>query len=155
MSAETLELLAGSPFFEGFDPQDLAELASHARMIAFQSTERVFAEGDPATAFFLLVSGAVELSFDTQADKEGPNLVVQTVTHVGHPIGWLAMVEPYAYRATATAREPTRLLAVDRDVLEHQAKAHPSFGVALMRAIVGVVGDRLLRRRRAGHPRSA
>jgi CRP-like cAMP-binding protein/1-acyl-sn-glycerol-3-phosphate acyltransferase len=143
MSAETLELLAGSPFFEGFDPRDLAELASHARVIAFQASELVFAEADPATALFLLVSGAVELSFAAQADKERPSLAVQILTHAGHPIGWSAMVEPYAYRATATAREPTQLLALDRDVLERQAKAHPRFGVALMRAIVGVVGDRL------------
>src|SRR6266498_1138272 len=143
MSAETLELLAGSPFFEGFDPQDLAELAGHARMIAFQAAERVFAEAEPATALFLLVSGAVELSFAPQADQEGPGLAVQTITHVGHPIGWSSMVEPYAYRATATARAPTRLLALDREVLERQAKANPRFGVALMRAILGVVGDQL------------
>jgi CRP-like cAMP-binding protein/1-acyl-sn-glycerol-3-phosphate acyltransferase len=143
MSGETLELLANSPFFEGFDPQDLAELASHARMVTFQATERVFAEGDPATAFFLLVSGAVELSFATQADQRCPEQPVQTITHVGHPIGWSAMVEPYAYRATAAARQPTRLLTLDRNVLERQAKANPRFGVALMRAIVGVVGDRL------------
>lgn len=107
MSAETLELLAGSPFFEGFDPQDLAELASHARMIAFQATERVFAEGDPATAFFLLVSGAVGLSFAAEVGKEHPSLAVQTIAHAGHPIGWSAMVEPYVYRATATARTST------------------------------------------------
>src|SRR6266498_2402228 len=92
MSAETLELLAGSPFFEGFDPQDLAELAGHARMIAFQAAERVFAEAEPATALFLLVSGAVELSFATQADQEGPGLAGRTITHVGHPIGGSALV---------------------------------------------------------------
>jgi CRP-like cAMP-binding protein len=143
MSAETLELLAGSPFFEGFDPQDLAELAGHASVVTFQAGQRVFAEAEPATALFLLVSGAVELSFATRADKEGPGLAVQTVTHAGYPIGWSAMVEPYSYRATATALQPTRLLALDRDVLERQAKAHPRFGVALMRAILGVVGDRL------------
>jgi CRP-like cAMP-binding protein/1-acyl-sn-glycerol-3-phosphate acyltransferase len=143
VSAETLELLAGSPFFEGFDPRDLAELAGHARMVAFGAGERVFAEGEPATALFLLVSGAVELSFSGQASQKGPGVAVQTVTYAGHPIGWSAMVEPYAYRATATAREATLLVALDRDVLERQAKARPSFGAALMRAVVGVVGDRL------------
>jgi CRP-like cAMP-binding protein/1-acyl-sn-glycerol-3-phosphate acyltransferase len=143
VTAETLELLAHSPFFEGFDPQDLAELASYARMVAFEAGERVFAEGEPATGLFLLTSGAVELSFGRQAGQKSPGLAVQTVTHAGQPIGWSAMVEPYAYRATATAREATRLLALDRDLLERQAKARPRFGVALMRAVLGVVGDRL------------
>jgi len=143
VSAETLELLAGSPFFEGFDPRDLAELASHARMVAFGAGERVFAEGEPATALFLLISGTVELSFGGQAGQKRPGVAVQTVTHVGHPMGWSAVVEPYAYRATATAREATRLLTLDRDLLEGQARARPSFGAALMRAVVGVIGDRL------------
>jgi CRP-like cAMP-binding protein/1-acyl-sn-glycerol-3-phosphate acyltransferase len=143
VTAETLELLADSPFFEGFDPQDLAELASHARMVAFAAGSRVFAQGEPATALFLLASGAVELSFGAQAGQNSPGVAVQTLTHAGHPIGWSAMVEPYAYRATATAREATRLLALDRDLLERQAKARPRLGVALMRAIIGVVGDRI------------
>ncbi len=141
MSAETLALLSGSPFVEGFDPQDLAELAGHARIAAFQPGEQVFAEGTPATALYLLVSGAVELSFAGPAG--GEDVAVQTVTHAGHPLGWSAMVEPYAYRATATATQATRLLALDRDLLEDHACAHPAFGVALMRAIIGVVGDRL------------
>ena len=114
MTAETLELLADSLFFERFDPQDLAELAGHARMVAFGADERVFAEGEPATALFLLVSGAVELSFAGQAGQNSPGVAVQTVTHLGHPIGWSAMVEPYVYRATATAREASRLLELGR-----------------------------------------
>ena len=143
MTAETLELLADSLFFERFDPQDLAELAGHARMVAFGADERVFAEGEPATALFLLVSGAVELSFAGQAGQNSPGVAVQTVTHLGHPIGWSAMVEPYVYRATDTAREATRLLVLDRDLLEGHARTHPAFGAALMRAIIGLVGDRL------------
>jgi CRP-like cAMP-binding protein/1-acyl-sn-glycerol-3-phosphate acyltransferase len=143
MSAEPLALLADSPFLAGFDPQDLAVLAGHARMVTFKADERIFAQGEPATALFLLASGAVELSFAGPAGQGDPGLAVQTVTHAGYPIGWSAMVEPYAYRATATAREATRLLVLNRDLLEGHARAHPAFGVALMRAIVGVIGDRL------------
>jgi CRP/FNR family cyclic AMP-dependent transcriptional regulator len=143
VSAAPLALLADSPFLAGFDPQDLAELAGHARMVAFQADERIFAQGEPAAAFFLFASGAVELSFGGQAGQGDRGLTVQTVTHVGHPVGWSAMVEPYAYRATATAREATQLLALDRDLLEGHARARPAFGAALMRAILGLVGDRL------------
>jgi Acyltransferase len=52
-------------------------------------------------------------------------------------------VAPYRYRATAVALEPTRLLALAREALERQAAARPRFGLALMRAVVGVAGDRL------------
>ncbi len=140
MSAAPLHLLSDSPFFEGFDPRDLAELSRHARMVAVEAGARIFTEGEPATSFFLLASGAVEISF---AGPAGQNTVVQTVTHAGHPVGWSAMVEPYVNRATATAREATRLLELGRDVLEGYTRADPAFGAALMRAVIGLVGDRL------------
>ena len=100
----------------------------------------MFTQGNPATCLYLLVAGTVELSVGREG---GPGLVVETVTHQGYPIGWSAMVEPYVYRATATAREPTRLVAIGREALEHQARANPGFGMTLMRAVVGIVGDRL------------
>ena len=136
--AEALERLLGSPFLEGFDPRDLAELARRATVVSFEESERVFTQGNPATCLYLLVAGAVELG-----KGGGPAMVVQTVTHEGHLIGWSAMVTPYIYRATATAREPTRLLAIGREVLEQQARANPGFWMTLMRAVLGIVGDRL------------
>jgi CRP-like cAMP-binding protein/1-acyl-sn-glycerol-3-phosphate acyltransferase len=140
-SAGALEQLEGAPFFEGFDHRDLAELARHATTRTFDPGARVFTEGDPATALFLLVAGTVELSVGLPAG--GTVMVVQSVTHAGYPIGWSSLVAPYAYRATATAREPTRLLRLGRDALERYARAHPAVGVALMRAVIGVAGDRL------------
>jgi CRP-like cAMP-binding protein len=139
--AEALEHLLGSPFLEGFDPRDLAELARRATLVGFDESERVFTQGNPATCLYLLVAGTVELSVGGMGG--GPALVVQTVTHQGYPIGWSAMVEPHVYRATATARRPTRLLAIGREALEHRARANPGFGMTLMRAVVGMVGDRL------------
>ena len=139
--AEALEHLLGSPFLEGFDPRDLAELAPRATVVSFEESERVFTQGNPATCLYLLVAGAVELSVEGKGG--GPAMVVQTVTHEGHPIGWSAMVAPHLYRATAIARGPTRLLAIGRETLEQQARASPGFGMTLMRAVLGIVGDRL------------
>jgi CRP-like cAMP-binding protein len=139
--AEALGQLLGSPFFEGFDPRDLAELARGAAVVAFDTYERVFLQGDAATSLFLLVDGTVELLVGSPAG--GPTLVVQTVAHQGYPLGWSAMVAPFTYRATATALAPTRLLAISQDALRRQAAARPEFGMTLMRAVVGVVGDRL------------
>ena len=98
--AEALGQLLGSPFFEGFDPRDLADLARTATVVAFDRYERVFLQGDPATSLFLLVEGSVELRVGRPA--EGPTLVVQTVIHPGYPLGWSAVVAPFTYRATAT-----------------------------------------------------
>ncbi|HKE99649.1 MAG TPA: cyclic nucleotide-binding domain-containing protein [Actinomycetes bacterium] len=145
-------LLERSPFFEGFAPDDLAALAAAARVVPFGAGERVFAEGEPATTLYLLVAGAVRLAFtppageappDGPVERRGGGLPLQLVGHAGYPIGWSALVEPYAYRATATATRPTRLLALDRACLEERSRARPAFGVALARAVLGLVGDRL------------
>jgi CRP-like cAMP-binding protein/1-acyl-sn-glycerol-3-phosphate acyltransferase len=139
--AEALGQLLGSSFFEGFDPRDLAALARRASVVPFDTHERVFLQGDPATSLFLLVSGSVELRVGRPVG--GPALAVQTVTHQGYPLGWSVMVAPFTYRATATALEPTRLLAISQDALQRQASARPEFGMTLMGAVVGIVGDRL------------
>jgi hypothetical protein len=63
VSATALELLADAPFFEGFDPEELAALARRARTVELAAGQPLFAEGEPATAFYLLASGAVEVAF--------------------------------------------------------------------------------------------
>jgi CRP-like cAMP-binding protein len=138
---EALGQLLGSPFFEGSAPRDLADLARGAAVVPFDRHERVFLQGDPATSLFLLVDGSVELRVGRPLG--GPTLVTQTVGHAGYPLGWSALVAPHTYRATATALAPTRLLAISQDALRRQADARPEFGMTLMRAVVGIVGDRL------------
>lgn len=140
MTATNLAVLEQSPFFERLEPRSLKELAARAERRAFEDGQTIFTEGAPATTFYLLVSGSVLLSYGT-GDEEAAAL--QTISHPGDPIGWSAIVEPYAYRATATARETTDLLALDHDVLDRQAEAHSEFGAAIMRAVIGVVGERL------------
>jgi hypothetical protein len=61
---EALEHLLGSPFLEGFDPRDLAELARRATVVGFEESEPVFTQGNPATCLYLLVAGTVELSVE-------------------------------------------------------------------------------------------
>lgn len=71
MSAEGVELLAGSPFFEGFDRSDVAELAGQARMVAFEAGERVFAEGEPPLTQYALDCRAPSLTCATLTGRRG------------------------------------------------------------------------------------
>ena len=143
MSRRAQRVLENSPFFEGFAQNDIAQLATLAKFLRYEAGQEIFAEDELAEQFYVLVSGAVELSFGASWAADAQVTHVQTVSHPGYPLGWSSMVEPYAYRATATARAHTRLLALPRDVLEEHANKNPEFGVALMRAIIGLVGDRV------------
>jgi CRP-like cAMP-binding protein/1-acyl-sn-glycerol-3-phosphate acyltransferase len=129
------DALRASSFFDAIGPRDLEALATGTRWLSYEAGELIFSEGEPATRFYVLVEGSVQLCVSSES--------LQSIRHAGDPIGWSALLEPYAYRATATAREPTRLLALDRDMLDRRARVRPVFGAALMRALIGLGGDRL------------
>jgi len=142
VTRSVLDALEEAPFFAGTGASHRAALATDAEWVSYRPGERIFGEGEAATRFLLLEDGAVALSFCAGPGDTQPSSL-QTVRHRGQPLGWSALVEPYAYRATATARQPTRLLSIHRDVLERRAVAHPDFGAALLTALLGLVGDRL------------
>ena len=128
MSRRAQRVLENSPFFEGFAQSDIAQLATLAKFLRYEAGQEIFAEEELAEQFYVLVSGAVELSFGGPWAADAQVTHVQTVSQPGYPLGWSSMVEPYAYRATATARAHTRLLAFPRDVLEEYANKNPEFG---------------------------
>src|SRR4051794_6075463 len=135
MSKRAERVLAGAPFFEQFPPEEIAQLATWAKFVRYEGGAQICAEGEPSTMFSVLVAGAVDLSHRTST--------LHAINPSGYPLGWSSLVEPYAYRATATARGRTTLLVLSRDDLERYARENPRFGVALMRGVIGLIGDRV------------
>lgn len=145
------DFLLSSPFFEHFPEADREALAAHARMEFVQAGYPILSENDRADVLYMLVVGKVRLSFDmpgTPFELGAPGsakVLIRTITEPGRVIGWSAMVEPYHYRATATALEDCQLLAFDREWLEAHSEKEPEFGVRLMSQILWVLGNRLSR----------
>jgi CRP-like cAMP-binding protein len=150
----TLELLRESPFFEGMEREHLEHFAAHARRETFEPGETVIRQGDPATAFYVLDSGKIELSFakvgaeiGAPAEEAGPETEGRTLPHLvghrGYPVGWASLVEPHRYRATAVARERTEMLVLKRELFEAYARERPDFGLAFMRRVLWLIGNHL------------
>ena len=145
----TTELIRESPFFETFAPKDIDALAAHAGMRNVAAGEVILRENDPAEALYMIVAGKVRLSFEMPEAFPKPGtpgkdrLLIRTLTEPGRIIGWSAVVEPYHYRATATAIEDTRLLAFERHGWSGARRRMPEFGVELMTRILWVLGNRL------------
>jgi len=143
------QLLLSSPFFEHFPETDIQALAAHARLESVEAGCPILREDDCADVLYMLVVGKVRLSFDipgTSVESGVPGsgkVLIRTITEPGRVIGWSAMVEPYHYRATATALEECQLLAFDREWLEAHCEEAPEFGVRLMSQILWVLGNRL------------
>ena len=148
-----LDLLRDSPFFEGLAPEHIEHFAHLARTETFEPGDRIIVQGEPATSFYVLVEGKIELSFRKPGDEvprneeAGPEMEGQArphiVSHPGHPVGWASIVEPHRYRATAVARERTEMLVLNRDLFEEYAKERPDFGLAFMRRVLWLIENRL------------
>lgn len=153
---ERLTLLRAAPFFDGLDPIHVAHFAELAAPESFAPGETIIEEGARAERFYLLVEGSFELSFapsrrsnpsvdEDAAPAPAParNMPAHVVRHPGHPLGWSTIVEPHTYRATAVAREPTRMLTLERESIEAYALERPDFGIAFMQRILAVLGGQL------------
>ena len=68
-----LDLLCNSPFFEGLDPEHIKHFASLARTETFEPGDRIIVQGEPATSFYMLVEGKVELAFRKPGDEVPQN----------------------------------------------------------------------------------
>ena len=143
------DLLTDSPAFGSLAPAHLWFIAEHARVETCQEGQRIFEQGQPARACYMLLAGKMVLSFHPPVDRKDTQQTTQEETILrqfddpGRLLGWSSMVKPHRYRATLTAREPGRLLVIDRDVLERRVEADPEFGAALMERIIWVLGNRL------------
>jgi len=146
-----IELLHDSPVLGTLAPEDLRFLAKRAGTRTFESGETIFEQGDPAEACFLLLAGRVVMSFrpsDGESAHDGESvrpkmLHLRQYDDRGRLLGWSALLEPFRYRATVTALEPTQVLVLQRRHLDERKDSHPEFGVALLERIIWVLGNRL------------
>jgi len=142
-------LLEESPAFGPLSPAQLEFLAARARVELYEEEQQIFAQGDAATACYVLAAGEVALSYRVPArsgdgrDEPAKETLLRRFDDPGRLLGWSTMVAPHRYRATLTALTPTRLLVLDRDVLEALIEQDPRFGVTFMRRVLGALGNRL------------
>ena len=102
------------PFFEGFDAYEIEELVARCRALELARGTWLFAPGQPATACFIVVRGAVEIfSFFNQLQRR------VAVAGPGELVGYLAALEGRPHAAAARVRETACVLEFSaKDFLE-------------------------------------
>ncbi len=70
------QLIAGYPVFEGFSPEDLAQVLAKARSARFAKGAMIFEQGAQADSFFLLLHGRVRAY---RLTKDGQQIVMRFV----------------------------------------------------------------------------
>lgn len=148
-----LDLLRDSPFFDGLGSEHVEHFVRQSRTERFERGDRIITQGKPAEGFYVLMSGKLELSFRKTTGEIARNEdsavdpVEHTPPHVvsrpGYPVGWSSVVEPYRYRATATALSRTEMLVIERNLLEAYAYERPDFGLEFMKRVLWLMSGHL------------
>ena len=105
---------------------------------SFDTGQFIFSEGEPAIYFYTMIKGRVKL----RVGKD--RISVFTVNHAGESFGWSSLVARDAYSASAECIEPTTVIKINRAVFEKILSEYPVDGLAFMKRLAALLGQRLL-----------
>ena len=132
---EAIELLAGVPLFADLSEQELERIAAVAIGRSFPKGGRVFHEGDPSDACYVIRSGEVRV---TREHSDGRAITLATLGP-GEIVGELAMLDGEVRSASLEALSDLELLAIAapdmRGLLERNASITTKLVMALTRRV--------------------
>lgn len=137
---DLLPLLKQLHFTAGLLPRVVSELAAIARVQDFDAGAVIFREGVHCDEIYLLASGHVAL--DMNVVGRGPTRIL--TLRSGDLLGWSALLGEGRMTASATALEPTRLVALAARALRQQCETDHELGYHVMRQLAGALSRRLV-----------
>lgn len=135
MAGVDCQLLRTLSLFERLDHQALNEVANHAALRKLPSGRAVFAQGDLAGEYFVLLSGRLKV---TQLTEDGRQVVVRFVIP-GELFGIARALSRPDYPGTATAVVASAFLVWPVSFWDTFVETNPSLAVSAMKT----VGQRL------------
>ena len=116
------DVLRKATVFRRLGAADLQHLAAVTHVRDFDKGAALFAEGDPADAFYTVITGRVKIF---KVTARGTDVILE-IFGPGDPVGAVAVYESRAYPASAVALEPTTCALVPREAFFALLEAHPS-----------------------------
>ncbi len=123
VTAPDEDLLRRLPMFRRVSAELRARISAVARIRRYDKGELIFAEGDVAHAFIVIVTGRIKVFKSTPAGKE----IILEIFGDGDPLGAVAVYEGAPFMASALAIEPSELLIVDQRDFLRMLEEHPAF----------------------------
>jgi CRP-like cAMP-binding protein/ATP/ADP translocase/HEAT repeat protein len=132
---EKMIFLKEVPFFEGMTVDQLKVLASVCEELSFAADARIYAEGDPGDALYIVVSGRVAIE---QERRRGSVARLETLVPRAS-FGEANLFDNSPHASAAVALEETLTLRLRREPLIALARRHPDLSLEL----IGVLSQRL------------
>jgi len=95
------------PLFEGFDAAEIAEILDVAHILELPRGQKIFSAGQPSTACFIVVRGAVKIR--AQHEKRERRMAV---LGPGQLLGYMSALEKSVHGSDAIVREQALLLEI-------------------------------------------
>jgi len=153
------ELLRRYPFFAGFNPDQIDDLARVAEEIAVNAGHQFISEGERLANFYLVLEGTVGVIIKVP-DKEIKQSLTRHITNnfiskdvtvstvgEGEVFGWSALIPPNMSTANVKSLTSCRVLVFDYQELQPVINEDCCFGNLLTLKAAQVIRDRLRDRR--------
>ena len=127
---EEYELLRRVPYFAEIEPAKLKLLAFMSERVAFDPGKRLFRQGDPGDAAYLIIAGEAEVSAETPT---GP-LVLATLG-ANEIVGEMAILGNVPRAATVSAKGRLITLRISKEPFMRMVREFPSMAVAIMQEL--------------------
>lgn len=125
---ENLQTLRKSLLFAGLDEEHLLQVAAITHRRSFVKGETIFAEGEPATGFYLLARGGIKLC---KISPDGREKVLHFV-HPGETFAEAAFFGDGRYPAEARSVDAGELLMFPKDGFMGLLERNPQFALNLI-----------------------
>ena len=120
------EFLARVPIFSSCTPEEVAAVSAVAQESGFQTGQIIVTQGTPGQAFYLILTGRVEIIRDGQSlGAFGP----------GDFFGEMSLLDHAPRSATIRAIEPTTCLMLSSWDFKALLERHPSIAVKLLEVL--------------------
>src|SRR5262245_10090344 len=123
-----LDVVARIAVFHGLKPETIRRVVAAATVLALDPHEVLFRQGDPATAFFIVVEGWIKLYRITFSGEE-------TVIHVltdGESFAEAVAFTGARYPATAEAVSAARVVRIPADHVVRCIREDPDIALAMI-----------------------
>ena len=155
-------VLAGFSFFSDVDPDTLEAIAKKGEIIEFKAEDVIFHVDTPATHFYGLLEGEVDLVLifkdkvlktDIEYEEaiqativdEEKAIIVDTVDP-GQVFGWASIVGPSQRTVNAECSQDSRVIAIPAAELKAMFDTDHTLGYRIMNRLCDIIAKRLRNR---------
>lgn len=132
------ETLKAHAFTSGLNDSQIAELAKLAHEVTFLEDEIILVAGQQSKHFYLLLAGSACIEVGTQS-----YVVWVQVLGPGDAFGWSALLDHHDTLFQVRAREKSRALCLDGELLSASLRADSDLAAELLRRTLALVAGRV------------